>query len=156
VHKLLKKTLGHRDNSGQYSAHPLGPWASIVTLYKNNNLIGSTVTKTIKRIGLALVALILLLVIALGIAYQQLNPSAPDSQAFINGQILTMDSQNSIQQAVLLKGNKIAAVGSNEDIQTLIEQDTLVTDLKQQTMIPGIIDAHGHYPGQGISAIGLN
>ena len=156
MHKLLKKTLGHRDNSGQYSAHPLGPWASIVTLYKNNNLIGSTVTKTIKRIGLALVALILLLVIALGIAYQQLNPSAPDSQAFINGQILTMDSQNSIQQAVLLKGNKIAAVGSNEDIQTLIEQDTLVTDLKQQTMIPGIIDAHGHYPGQGISAIGLN
>ena len=106
--------------------------------------------------GLITLGVILLLALALGITYVKFNPSAPSSQAFINGQILTMDAQSSIQQAVLLKDNKIAAVGSNEEISKLITQDTLVHDLKQQTMIPGIIDAHGHYPGQGISAIGLN
>ena len=118
--------------------------------------MGSTVKKIILRIGQVLLALVVLLAIGLGITYKNLNPSAPDSQAFINGHILTMDAQNSIQQAVLLKNNIIQAVGNNEEIQQLITQDTLVHDLHQQTMIPGIIDAHGHYPGQGISAIGLN
>ncbi len=118
--------------------------------------MGSTVKKIILRIGQVLLTLVIVLAIGLGIAYKILNPSAPDSQAFINGHILTMDAQSSIQQAVLLKNNIIQAVGSNEEIQQLITQDTLVHDLHQQTMIPGIIDAHGHYPGQGISAIGLN
>ena len=112
--------------------------------------------KLIIRIGLGFLGLLILLAIGLGITYKHFNPSIPDSQAFINGQIITMDAQNSIQQAVLLKGNIIQAVGSNEEIRQLITQDTQVHDLNQQTMIPGIIDAHGHYPGQGISAIGLN
>ena len=112
--------------------------------------------KIILRVGQVLLALVVLLAIGLGITYKNFNPSAPSSQAFINGKILTMDAQSRVQQAVLLKNNIIEAVGSNEEIQQLITPDTIVHDLHQQTMIPGIIDAHGHYPGQGISAIGLN
>ncbi len=105
------------------------------------------------------VGILLLLAILAGVltmGYLKLNPSAPSSQAFLNGKILTMDKTNSIHEAVLLKNNMIVAVGSNEEIKKLIDEDTLVEDLQQQTMIPGIIDAHGHFPGQGLSAIGVD
>jgi len=102
------------------------------------------------------IAVLAVLTSALMIGYHKLNPNAPSSQAFINGKILTMDKANSIYEAVLLKNNIIAAVGSNEKIKKLIDKSTLVEDLQQKTMIPGIIDAHGHFPGQGISAIGLD
>ncbi len=108
------------------------------------------------KTGLILLFILLILALALFMFYRHLNPAPPASQAFINGNILTMDAHNSIHQAVLLKENKIIAVGSNEEINRLVNEETLIHDLNNQTMIPGIIDAHGHYPGQGISAIGLN
>jgi predicted amidohydrolase YtcJ len=27
------------------------------------------------------------------------------------------------------------------------------TDLQGQTMVPGILDVHGHFPGEGLSAV---
>jgi len=108
------------------------------------------------RIGVGFIALLIMIAIVLVVGYQELNPDAPESQAFLNGNILTMDENNRIHEAVFLKDNKIFAVGSNAEIQKFIGEQTLVVDLNQQTMIPGIIDAHGHYPGQGLSAIGVN
>ncbi len=108
------------------------------------------------RIGVALMVLLTVIVAVLVVGYSELNPDAPASQAFLNGHILTMDKNNTIHQAVFLKDNKIFAVGNDKDIRALTNEKTLIVDLKGQTMIPGIIDAHGHYPGQGLSAIGLD
>jgi predicted amidohydrolase YtcJ len=74
----------------------------------------------------------------------------PQRRAFINGQILTMDASNSIQEALLIDEGKIIAAGSNAKIQAMIDNSTEVTDLGGKTLMPGIIDAHGHFPFSGI------
>ncbi len=58
---------------------------------------------------------ILVLLTALGAArylYLRWNPAPPLRQAFVEGRILTMDEQNRIAEAVLIKGERIASVGS--------------------------------------------
>ncbi len=106
---------------------------------------------SLKKLTLGLLALIALLVVA---ALWLLSPpKAPASQAFINGQVLTMDPDNTVQQAVLLEHERIVAVGSNSDIQALITDDTLIHDLQGRTLMPGFVDAHGHFPGSGLGAV---
>tara|TARA_B110000046_G_scaffold185742_1_gene228992 strand:+ start:2344 stop:4062 length:1719 start_codon:yes stop_codon:yes gene_type:complete len=84
------------------------------------------------------------------IAY--LSPEKPPaSQAFINGQVITMDVSNSIAEAVFVQKNQIIAVGNNAQIQALIDDTTLVHDLQGKTLLPGLLDSHSHFPGAGMS-----
>ena len=62
----------------------------------------------------------------------------------LNGKIVTVDDFFSIQQAVAIQGERIAAVGSNEAIQVLVGTETVVVDLDGRTVIPGLIDNHNH------------
>lgn len=78
---------------------------------------------------------------------------APEKRAFINGQVLTMDADNTIVEALLMDGGRIVATGSTADIEALVDSDTRVTDLQGNTLMPGIIDAHGHFPGTGLAAL---
>jgi|SaaInlStandDraft_1057018.scaffolds.fasta_scaffold18935_1 predicted amidohydrolase YtcJ len=75
----------------------------------------------------------------------------PASQAFINGQVITMDDNNSIVEAVFVRKDQIIAVGDNAKIQGLIDNKTLVHDLQGKTLLPGFIDSHSHFPGSGMS-----
>ncbi|MCT2530711.1 amidohydrolase [SAR92 clade bacterium H921] len=75
----------------------------------------------------------------------------PASQAFINGQVITMDDNNSIVEAVFVREDQIIAVGDNAKIQGLIDNKTLVHDLQGKTLLPGFIDSHSHFPGSGMS-----
>ncbi len=68
---------------------------------------------------------------------------------FINGTVLTIDSVNSIKQAVAIKDGKILAVGSTEDITRLKSPQTEIVDLKGKTLIPGFIDGHSHFMSMG-------
>ncbi|MBT5032591.1 MAG: amidohydrolase family protein [Proteobacteria bacterium] len=68
---------------------------------------------------------------------------APDTILF-NGKIVTVDDYFSIQQAVAISGEQIAAVGDNETIQVLANPDTRLIDLGGRTVIPGLIDNHNH------------
>ncbi|KKN35797.1 hypothetical protein LCGC14_0780110 [marine sediment metagenome] len=62
-----------------------------------------------------------------------------------NGKIVTMDSKDSIAEGVAVYFNKIIAVGNNSNIQNVIGKETKVIDLKGRTVIPGLIDSHGHF-----------
>jgi predicted amidohydrolase YtcJ len=53
----------------------------------------------------------------------------PMDTLLINGQILTMDAQMSVQQAVAIRGDRIQAVGDNETLQATAQADTHVIDL---------------------------
>ncbi len=64
---------------------------------------------------------------------------------FINGKVLTVDDNFSIAQAIAIKDERIAAVGTNEEILSLSEPDITITDLGGKTVIPGLIDNHVHY-----------
>ena len=77
------------------------------------------------------------------------TPQPPAHQVFINGDVLTMDADNRIAQALSARGELIEAVGSTEEIMTLVGDDTMVVDLRGRTLLPGFVDAHGHFPGSG-------
>ena len=64
--------------------------------------------------------------------------------AFKNGSVITVNAQDEIAQAEGVKGNKIVFVGSNEDIDQLIDEKTQVIDLKGRTLMPGLNDSHYH------------
>jgi predicted amidohydrolase YtcJ len=66
-----------------------------------------------------------------------------------NGKVLTVDSNFSIAQAVAVRGNRIAGVGSDEDILALAGPNTQKIDLKGRTVIPGLVDTHRHVYGGG-------
>lgn len=66
------------------------------------------------------------------------------SVAYINGKIITMDSAESITQAVLTIGDKIMATGSNDQIKEMLMPNTEVVDLGGKVMMPGLIDGHVH------------
>lgn len=80
-------------------------------------------------------------------------PAPPPHQLFINGNVLTMDANNSIVEAVAVRDDRIEAVGSTADIMALAEDDTEVVDLRGRTLMPGFIDAHGHFPGSGLKVV---
>jgi predicted amidohydrolase YtcJ len=62
----------------------------------------------------------------------------------VNGNVITVDSDFSIAQAVAVKDGTIIAVGTNDDIRVLADRRTKTLDLKGKTMLPGINDAHIH------------
>ncbi len=63
---------------------------------------------------------------------------------FRNGQVVTIDAQDSTQQAVAIQGGKIVYVGSNSGASNLIGTGTKVIDLDGRMLMPGFIDAHLH------------
>jgi hypothetical protein len=72
-----------------------------------------------------------------------LAQESPD-QIFLNGKIATVDDFFSISEAVAIKGERILAVGTNEEIESLSEPSTPRTNLGGRTVIPGLIDNHNH------------
>jgi predicted amidohydrolase YtcJ len=77
-------------------------------------------------------------------------------RVFINANVLTVNQNNDIAEAVSIRHGIIEAVGSNESIQALIDDDTLVSDLAGNTLVAGFIDAHSHFPSSGLTAAGLS
>lgn len=62
----------------------------------------------------------------------------------INGKILTVDQQFSIQESIAIREGKILAVGKTADIRKLTGPNSRVIDLQGRTVIPGLIDSHLH------------
>lgn len=77
------------------------------------------------------------------VAFPFQNNEAPDV-IFHNAQIITVDKQFSIQQAVAISGEKIVAVGTNDEVLRLAEPTTKLVDLQGKSMLPGLIDSHVH------------
>ncbi len=111
----------------------------------------SSVWKNIVLVGLFLLAGLALLAY---IAYKE--PTPPASQAFLGGQVLTMDQNNRIAEAVWVKHGRIALVGSDAEVLAHVDHETELIQLQGRTLLPGFIDAHGHFPGTGIASIGAD
>ena len=66
-----------------------------------------------------------------------------------NGKVLTVDSNFNIVQAVAVRGNRITAVGTNDEVLSLAGPNTLRIDLKGKTATPGLINTHVHLEAFG-------
>jgi len=62
----------------------------------------------------------------------------------LNGKIITVDREFSIFEAIAIRDGKILDVGSNEDINSLVGDQTTILDLEGRVVIPGIIEGHLH------------
>lgn len=74
--------------------------------------------------------------------------AAPDL-ILSNGKIITVDERFSIAQAVAIRGDRIIAVGTSQDVGRLAGPNTRRIDLRGRAVIPGLIDHHGHYMREG-------
>src|SRR5947207_14025597 len=61
-----------------------------------------------------------------------------------NGKIITVDNGFTIAQAVAIRGDRFAAVGTNQDITRLAGPGTRRIDLGGKAVIPGLIAAPAH------------
>jgi predicted amidohydrolase YtcJ len=104
-----------------------------------------------KAVLLALLALLAGALVLLLVFVRTAAP--PDHQVFVNGTVLTMDVNNSVVQALSARGAVIEATGTNAQIMARVGDDTEVVDLRGRTVLPGFIDAHGHFPGSGLRTV---
>ncbi|NOY95553.1 MAG: amidohydrolase [Chlorobi bacterium] len=81
------------------------------------------------------------------------NPIHNADTIFINGKIITVDENFSIAEAVAIKGDKIIAVGSNDEIKKYAGSHTQVIDAEGRTIVPGLIDAHCHPESASLSEL---
>jgi predicted amidohydrolase YtcJ len=67
----------------------------------------------------------------------------------LNGKIVTVDEEDSVEEAVAVKFGRILAVGKNDEIRNMVGEGTEVIDLGGRTVIPGLIDSHCHIVSSG-------
>lgn len=97
----------------------------------------------------ALILISFLAGVAVLIAILVRPPAAPEKALYVDGVVLTMDPLNTVAEAVLVQEGEIVAIGKSSDLMSRVDEDTLVVDLRGRTLMPGFVDAHGHFPGSG-------
>jgi len=71
----------------------------------------------------------------------------PASLILSHGKILTVDKEFNVHEAIAVRGDRVLATGSNEDVLKLKGPDTQVIDLQGKTVLPGLADSHVHPTG---------
>jgi hypothetical protein len=61
-----------------------------------------------------------------------------------NGKIITVDERFTIAQAVAIRGDRVMAVGTNDEMNKLAGAGARRIDLRGRSVIPGLIDNHLH------------
>jgi hypothetical protein len=77
-------------------------------------------------------------------AFGQQSASATPDMILVNGKVFTSNASAPYAEALAIRGERIVAVGSSQEIGRLAGKDTKVIDLRGRTVIPGINDAHVH------------
>jgi predicted amidohydrolase YtcJ len=80
----------------------------------------------------------------------------PADLVLTNGRIVTVDDARPEVQALAVSGDRIEALGSADEIKSLVGPNTKVIDLGGQLAIPGFIESHGHFTGVGGAQLQLN
>lgn len=81
------------------------------------------------------------------------SSGAPDLM-LVNARIFTADPARPWSEAVAIRGDRIAAVGSTAEVRRMAGPGTRVIDAGGRTIVPGINDAHIHEPW-GASGVDL-
>jgi predicted amidohydrolase YtcJ len=85
-----------------------------------------------------------------GLILSACEPSgdAPDL-ILANGQVVTVDADFTLAEALAIQGNRIVAVGTTGEVEALAGRRTRVLNLEGRTVIPGLIDSHIHFAPLG-------
>ncbi|MBQ0079582.1 MAG: amidohydrolase [Eubacterium sp.] len=72
------------------------------------------------------------------------------------GNVITVDSKDTINEAVAVKGNKIVFTGTSEDAKAFIGESTQVIDLNGRSVVPGFIESHIHSAVMGVNSLAID
>jgi len=75
--------------------------------------------------------------------------SAPISLVVVNGRVWTGDAARPWAEAVAVRGDRIAEVGSSAAIRKLAGKDARVVDAHGALVTPGFLDSHVHFISSG-------
>ena len=75
--------------------------------------------------------------------------STPADLLLHSGIVISVDADNTQYEAIALHQGTIQALGSTEALKSRIGPDTQVIDLQGRTVIPGLIEGHGHFLSLG-------
>ena len=70
---------------------------------------------------------------------------------FIGDHIVTMEPDGPPVEAVAVRGETIAAAGPRDEVLALRGDATRVVELGERALLPGFIDAHGHFLAVGMT-----
>lgn len=68
----------------------------------------------------------------------------------VNGEVITVNAEDQIEEAVAVYDNKIVWTGKNEEARDWIGKETQVIDAGGASVLPGFIDAHMHMGSLGV------
>jgi predicted amidohydrolase YtcJ len=107
-----------------------------------------------------LIKFLFLSVFVLGVIHcSDESPDVTADLVLINGNIVTVDENNPLAEALAVKGDMIVAVGSNKAIKTYIDKkETEIIDLQGKLALPGFNDGHVHfiYGGHALLSVSLD
>lgn len=83
-------------------------------------------------------------------------PAEPADILLTNGRVVTLDEGQPEAAAVSIRGDRIHALGSADEMSRHVGRETQVIDLQGQLVIPGFIEGHGHFMGLGRAAMQLD
>ncbi len=109
--------------------------------------------------SLVILASVLLAIFTVGCEDPDIpDPSLPDTadMVLLDGKVVTVDPELGEAEAVAIRGDRILAVGSSEEIRELVGPDTEVLELNGRLAIPGFIEGHGHFMGLGNARLTLD
>lgn len=79
------------------------------------------------------------------LSFSAFGQQVPADLILLNGKVFTAELGKPYAEAVAIRGERILAVGSSDEIKRLANAKTRVIDLQGRTVIPGINDAHFHF-----------
>jgi predicted amidohydrolase YtcJ len=73
-----------------------------------------------------------------------MNTAGPIDLILFGGRIKSMDNRRPFAEAVAISGNRIVAIGTDDEVRALAQASTRVIDVRGGTVLPGFNDAHVH------------
>jgi len=80
----------------------------------------------------------------------------PADLVLLHGTLVTVDDDLPEAEALAARGGRILEVGTDDQIEPYVGDDTEVIDLEGRLTIPGLIEGHGHYMSYGASLTELD
>ncbi|NKC01569.1 MAG: amidohydrolase family protein [Pseudomonadales bacterium] len=76
-------------------------------------------------------------------------PPEPADLIITDARIVTVDATLPEAEAMAIRGHRIVAVGSEQEVAVYQSEDTQVLPVQGRLVIPGFIEGHGHFLGLG-------